>query len=385
MEVLVLLDIMKYERFLRKRLDSLLFRGKAILLIGARQVGKTTLLENLIMRKESAMWLNADFNTVRDRLTNPSLDSLKNIIGEYEIVVLDEIQRIPNAGLLLKILVDNFKEVQFIATGSSALEISDTVFEPMTGRVFVFHLYPLSLAEIYPKLSAFEIEEKLPFHLVYGNYPEVVVNRDMSGIILKNLTQQYLYKDVLVWKNIRKPELLDKLLKLLAYQIGSEVSINELAKQLHVKSETIESYIDLLEKSFVIFRLKSYSNNPRKEVSKMSKIVFWDNGVRNAIIEDFRDLANRNDHGFLFENFMIAERMKMNAWVNPDAKSYFWRDYNKREVDYVEVNNKQVSAYEMKWSTKKKHRVTKAFTNLYSDASTEVITPENFRNFTHQQ
>ena len=376
---------MKYERFLKDKLDSLLFKGKAVLLIGARQVGKTTLLENLVKRKDSALWLNADFNTVRDRLTNPSLDSLKNIIGDYEIVVLDEIQRIPNAGLLLKILVDNFKGVQFIATGSSALEISDNVFEPMTGRVFVFHLYPLSLAEIYPTQSAFEIEEKLPFHLVYGNYPEVVVSRDISEMILKNLTDQYLYKDVLVWKNIRKPELLDKLLKLLAYQIGSEVSINELAKQLHVKSETVDSYIDLLEKSFVIFRLKSYSNNPRKEVSKMSKIVFWDNGIRNAIIEDFRDLTSRNDQGFLFENFMISERMKMNAWVNSDSKSFFWRDYNKREVDYVEVFNKQISAYEMKWYTKKKFKVTKAFTNLYPDANAQVITPVNFHKFTHQK
>jgi len=197
-------------------------------------------------------------------------------------------------------------------------------------------------------------------------------------MILKNVADQYLYKDVLVWKDIRKPELLDTLLKLLAFQMGSEVSVNELSNQLGVKSETVETYIDLLEKSFVIFRLNAYSTNPRKEITKMSKILFWDNGIRNAIIGDFTDVVNRNDQGQLFENLMISERMKMNAWFRPDVKSYFWRNYNQAEVDYVEAVGSKISAYEIKWNTHKNFKVTRAFTNLYPHAETSVITPVNF-------
>ncbi len=242
-------------------------------------------------------------------------------------------------------------------------------------------MYPLSLSELYPKKSPFEIEQELPFHLVFGMYPEITIKRDMAEMILKNLAQQYLYKDVLIWKDIRKPQLLDKLLKLLAYQIGSEVSINELANQLKVKSDTVENYIDLLEKSFVVYRLKSYSTNSRKEVSKMSKILFWDVGIRNAVIEDYRDLSVRNDQGQLFENFMISERMKINAWLQPDVKSYFWRSYKKSEVDYVEIKNNELSAYEMKWNARKKHKITKSFKNMYPEAKTCIITPEDFMGF----
>jgi len=372
---------MEYQRLLEKSLKKLLFKGKAIVIIGARQVGKTTMLRNLIGNMENTLWLNADENIVRDRLTDASLNTLKNIVGNYKIIVIDEIQRIKNAGLLLKILVDNFKNIQFIATGSSALEIADTIFEPLTGRQFLFHLYPFSISELYDTQSPFEIEQELQFHLVYGNYPEVSIKRDLAEEILRNLSQQYLYKDVLVWKDIRKPELLDKLLKLLAYQIGSEVSIHELANQLHVKSETVENYIDLLEKSYVIYRLKSYATNKRKEVSKMSKILFWDNGIRNAIIDDFSDLASRNDQGQLFENFIISERQKMNAWVRPSVQAYFWRSYNQSEVDYIEYYKQQLAAFEIKWNAKKKHKITKSFTNLYPNASTEILTPENFVNF----
>jgi len=278
-------------------------------------------------------------------------------------------------------MVDNFKEVQFIATGSSALEISDFIFEPLTGRQILFHLYPFSLAELYTDRSPFEIEQALPFHLVYGCYPEICVKRDLAETLLKNLAQQYLYKDVLIWKDIRKPDLLDKLLNLLAHQMCSEVSVNELSNQLKVKSETVESYIDLLEKSFVVYRLKSYGTNARKEVTKMSKLLFWDNGIRNAILGDFRDLTQRNDHGQLFENFMISERMKMNAWFKPDTKGFFWKNYNQAEVDYVEYESQQLSAFEIKWNVNKKHKVTRAFTNLYPESATEVITPESFDSF----
>ncbi len=372
----------EYTRIIESQISNWLFKGKALIIIGARQVGKTTLLTSISNKLGNTLWLNADENITRVRLTNPSIEVLKGIVGDYKIVIIDEIQRIENAGLLLKLLVDNFKEVQFLATGSSALEISDTVFEPMTGRYFLFYLYPFSLAELYPTKSPFELEQELPFHLVFGCYPELSLKKNMAEMLLKNLTQQYLYKDVLVWKDIRKPELLDKLLKLLAYQLGSEVSIHEISNQLGVKSETVENYIDLLEKSFVIYRLKSYNTNQRKEVSKMSKILFWDNGVRNAIIEDFNDLSVRTDKGALFENFIISERMKMNAWLKPYTKSFFWRNYNKNEVDYVELNKGELYGYEIKWNTQKKFKVSRAFTNLYPNASTHIITPQNFSPFT---
>lgn len=369
------------KRQAKSQLEKWIGKRKVIVLTGARQVGKTTLFNTMFGEKEGLLWLNADETPVRERLQILSIENLKSIIGKNSWVVIDEIQRIPNAGLLLKLLVDNFKDVQFLATGSSALDIAETIFEPLTGRHLLFHLHPLMIAEMYSNLSAFEIEQKIPFHLVYGCYPDVYNYPNDAETLLKNLTNQYLYKDVLVWKDIRKPQLLDKLLQLLAHQIGSEVSVAELANQLKVKSETVESYIDLLEKSFVVYRLPAFSNNPRKEISKMHKIFFWDNGIRNAIIDNFDATSIRTDVGKLWENFMITERMKWLAWNNPNAKSYFWRNYNQSEVDYVEVNKKQITAFEMKWNTSKNHKVTAAFTNAYPEAKTEIITPINFTSF----
>jgi hypothetical protein len=361
--------------------EKLQHQGKAILILGARQVGKTTLLRSFQEQNKQVLWLNADETSTRSRLNQLSIDALKGIVGNYKTVIIDEIQRIENSGLLLKVLVDHFKDVQFFATGSSSLEIGDQVFEAMTGRAFTLYLYPFGISELYPELSPFELEQKLPFHLVYGTYPEVTIKRDISEVILNNLAQQYLYKDVLVWKDIRKPDLLDKLLKLLAYQLGSEVSINELAKKLQTKSETIENYIDLLEKAFVVYRLKAYSTNPRKEVSKMSKIYFWDNGIRNAVIGDYRSLSERNDHGALFENFLISERQKNNAWQLHQKAAYFWRNYNQSEVDYVEKDGLKLTAFEIKWNTMKNHKVSQAFVNLYPDAKTKIITPMNMMEF----
>jgi predicted AAA+ superfamily ATPase len=371
----------KLNRIAGKQIEKWLFRRKALILTGARQVGKTTMLRNIFANENTVLWLNADEGPVRERLSELSITNLQQVVGTHRILIIDEVQRIENAGLLLKLLVDNFPATQVIATGSSALDISERIFEPLTGRHLLFHLYPFGLAELYLDKSAFEIENQLPFHLIYGNYPEISLNRDIAKTLLTNLAGQYLYKDVLVWKDIRKPELLDKLLKLLAYQIGSEVSVHELATQLKVKSETVESYIDLLEKSFVVYRLTAYSTNPRKEVSKMSKIYFWDNGIRNAVIGNFDDLTIRRDVGELWENFIVSERMKINAWQHPDRQSYFWRNYNQREVDYVELENHQLSGFECKWNTKKKHKVTEAFTNSYPEAKTEVITPRNFVEF----
>lgn len=368
-------------RIAEKNINKWLFKNKALIVTGARQVGKTTMLQKMFSEKQNVLWLNADEAQVRTRLEQLDLNSLRGIVGDYNVLVIDEVQRIQNAGLLLKLLVDNFKKTQIVATGSSALDISETIFEPLTGRHLLFHLYPFSLAELYSGKSDFEIEQQLPFHLVYGCYPDICNNRVDAETLLKNLTQQYLYKDVLVWKDIRKPELLDKLLKLLAHQICSEVSMHELANQLQIKSETVDSYINLLEKSFVVYRLNAYSTNERKEVTKMSKIFFWDNGIRNAIIENYDELVLRNDTGKLWENFIISERMKMNAWLRPNTKSYFWRNYNQSEVDYVETNRGRLSAYEMKWAAKGNNKFNRAFLNAYPDAETTIVTPQNLKSF----
>ncbi len=371
------------QRALESQVVNRLHQNKVLVITGARQVGKTTMLKNIFNRTDfSVLWLNADEDRVRTLLSELNVPSLQLVIGKYKYVVIDEIQRIENAGLLLKILHDNFPEVQFIATSSSALDISASLFEPLTGRHFLFHLHPFGLHELYRDSSPFEVEGELPFHLIYGNYPDICNNRSDAKFLLQHLAGQYLYKDVLAWKDIRKPQILDKLLKLLAYQTGSEVSLHELAKQLKVSSETIDLYIDLLEKSFVVFRLKSISRNPRKEVSKMSKIFFWDNGIRNAVIDNFDDMELRQDTGALWENFMIAERLKSIVSQNSTPKSYFWRNYNQSEVDYVEEINGELSAFEMKWNTLTKQKVTKAFTNDYPDAETQVITPRNFFKFT---
>lgn len=371
-----------FQRIAQGEIKKWLNKGKVLVITGARQVGKTTMLQNMFDdADQKVLWLNADETRVRTRLSELDVAALGNVVGKYKTVIIDEVQRIQNAGLLLKILADNFKNVQFIATGSSALDISESIFEPLTGRYLLFHLYPFTLAEIYKQESVFEIENRLPFHLVYGNYPDIYKHQKEAETLLKNLSNQYLYKDVLVWKDIRKPQLLDKLLKLLSYQVGSEVSIHELSNQLQVSSETIDIYINLLEKSFVLFRLPAYSTNPRKEVSKMNKIFFWDNGIRNAVIGNYDDLSIRQDVGQLWENFVISERMKMNSWLAPDRKGYFWRNYNQSEVDYVEIEGNQLSAFEMKWNTHKNHSVTRAFTNAYPDASTEVITSISFDRF----
>ena len=369
------------ERYASVKITPWLNRHKAILVIGARQVGKTTMLKNMFSNTSDILWLNADENTTREKLAQQDLESLKHVIGNYKVLVIDEVQRIANAGLLLKLLVDNFKDLKVIATGSSSLDISETVFEPLTGRHINFHLYPFSMAELYAGKSPFELAQQLPFHLVFGCYPDICNNQEIAETLLKNLTNQYLYKDVLIWKDIRRPELLDKLLKLLSFQVGSEVSLHELGNQLQVKSETVENYINLLEKSFVIFRLNAYSTNARKEVTKMSKIYFWDNGVRNAVIGNYSNLGIRNDVGQLWKNFMISERMKMNSTLDLPIKSYFWRNYNQSEVDYVEEENGKLHAFEMKWNTRKKNTVSKAFLNMYTTANTDIIHPQNFSEF----
>jgi uncharacterized protein len=357
---------MNYSRLLIETLKTWMFKDKVLVLIGARQVGKSTLLNNMLQQMgQEYLVLNGDESNIQALFEEPTTEKLKLIVGDNKIVLIDEAQQIQNIGLCLKILIDNIKGVQFIASGSSALEIADRIFEPLTGRHFTFNLYPLSVEEIYGKKGYFNFTKTLNWHLIYGAYPDVVNNQANAKKYLKSIANQYLYKDVLAWKNIRKPELLNKLLQLLAHQIGSEVSINELA-----------SYIDLLEKSFVIFRLKSYSTNQRKEVTKMRKIYFYDIGIRNAIIDNFSPLELRNDVGALWENFVVMEIIKANEYAQKDVHYYFWRSLQQQEVDFIEIFENELKVYEMKWG--KKAKITKAFTNAYPEAKTMVITKDNF-------
>lgn len=373
---------MELKRIAYHKLAYWLEKKKAVVLIGARQVGKTTLVNQLALQmKEKTLYLNADEPDVREVLNSASIIQLKDLVGNNQLLVIDEVQRIENAGLLLKRLTDNFKQLKLIATGSSPLEIADKIFEPLTGRHIAMYLYPFSIKELYENENLLQINHNLPFHLVYGFYPEIYTHRLDAETLLKNLSAQYLYKDVLIWKDVRKPDILDKLLQLLAHQIGSEVSLNELATRLKIKTETVDSYIDLLEKAFVIFRLKAYATNERKEVTKLKKIYFWDNGIRNAIINDFRPIQARQDTGALFENMMIADRQKMNEWKESNVKTFFWRTLQQQEIDYIEKSEENLMGFEFKYSKHQKVKITKAFSNAYPEANAVIITPNEIKNF----
>lgn len=373
---------MLYPRFLSTTLQNWLFKQKILVITGARQVGKTTLLETMMdSLPNNTLYMNADEPATKNLFSDLSFGKLQSILGNNEVIVIDEAQQIENIGLCLKLMADRFKDKQIVVTGSSALEIANKVFEPLTGRHLLFHLYPLSLLEIYQEHEHKQLFEHLPRHLVYGMYPDAINHPMEAEKLIKSLAGQYLYKDVLAWKDIRKPELLHKLLQLLAHQMTHEVSMQELAVQLKVKSETVETYLDLLEKSFVVFRLRSHSTNDRKEVSKMKKIYFWDNGIRNALIDQFSPLELRNDTGALWENFAVTERMKLNHYFERNVQSKFWRSKQQQEVDYVEVEKGQLKGFEMKFGVHQKARITKAFTNLYPEAETQLVHPDNFLQF----
>ncbi|TAE17664.1 MAG: ATP-binding protein [Bacteroidetes bacterium] len=371
-----------YHRLLKQKIQQHFYKGFAIVLIGPRQIGKTTLVQDLLLEAGNrGLFLNCDELDVKRSLELGTLAALKSIIGTYSLIVIDEAQRVENIGIIAKLLVDNFKEKQFIITGSSALEIADKIFEPLTGRQLQYQMYPLSMQEMYTGKSVLEIDRNIGWHLVYGCYPNVVNHRSDAEMIIKNLAGDYLYKDVLAWKDIRKPDLLDKILHLLALQMCSEVSLNELAVQLKISVATVDNYIDVLEKAGVLLRLQSYSTNERKEVTKMRKVYFWDNGIRNAILGRFDDVTNRTDAGALWENFLVAERLKNNSYHQSTAKAFFWRSKQQQEIDFVEVTQNSIAGYEFKLNVLAKGKPTKAFTNLYPHATAEIIHNENYTQF----
>ena len=356
-----------------------LHKGKVIVLIGPRQVGKTTLINALLNDKEY-LFLDGDDNSVSDLLSNANTEQLRSIIGNYKYVFIDEVQRIPNIGLKLKIMVDQIKDVQVIVSGSSAFDINNLTQEPLTGRKFEYQMFPVSWSEFEKNVGYVKAHQQLELRMLYGMYPDVINNFGNEYEILKNLVSSYLYKDILALAGIRKSNVLEKILQALALQVGSEVSYNEIAQLVGVDKNTVNNYIDLLEKSFVIFRLNSFSKNIRNEIKANKKIYFYDNGVRNMVIGNFNNLALRQDKGALWENFMISERMKHLSYSQSNAKPYFWRTTTQQEIDYIEINADEVSAFEFKWASTKKAKLPKSFIEAYNP-SFLVVNKDNFRDF----
>lgn len=364
-------------RSLSKTLINKFGKGKAILLIGPRQVGKTTLIQNLLKDKKH-LFLNGDDPQIRDLLNTPNTEEIKAIIGKNDLVFIDEAQRFENIGLTLKLITDQFKGVQLLVTGSSAFELKNLINEPLTGRKWQYHLYPISWQEFEEHFSYLTAQQQLEHRMIYGMYPEIIMNLGEEKERLRVLIDSFLYKDIYSFFNIKKPKLLEKLLSALAYQVGQEVSYNELSRLLGIDKNTVSNYIDILESNFVIFRLSPFSKNLRSEIKRNQKIYFYDNGLRNSIIGDYRPLDTRQDKGALWENFLISERQKLNAYHQNYSKSYFWRTTRQQEIDYIESTADQLYAYEFKWNSKKKTKFPKTFTDAYH-ANTKVIDKKIFR------
>lgn len=349
-----------YSRIIANNLINDCFQGRVIVLVGARQTGKTTLVQKALEQFEGRKirFINGDDPIDREALTNKSLESLKNVVGDADVLFIDEGQKIQTIGQSLKLLVDFYGEKkQVIVTGSSTINLLDSTQEPLTGRKFVYTLYPLALPEIIPNGDVLEIKKRWGDLLLYGSYPRVTQESSFEGKAreLREITASYLYRDILELQQIRNPEALNKLLQALALQIGSEVSYAETAQTIGMDRVSVERYVQLLERSFVIFRLPPYAGNKRRTISKLRKIYFWDVGVRNAIIRNFNPLDARSDGGALFENWMIAERLKRNEYARSLSAAYFWRTYDGGEIDYIEEINQSVKGYEFKLKYSKKN------------------------------
>ncbi|MEK7119907.1 MAG: ATP-binding protein [Patescibacteria group bacterium] len=369
-------------RNIEANLRKYLFRGKAIVVYGARRVGKTTLIKKLQEQYGGdSLYLNCDEPDIRRALTDKTSSELATYLGQKKLVLIDEAQRVRDIGLSLKLLVDNVPGVQIVATGSSSFDLSNKINEPLTGRTVEFHLFPLSLTEISTDLR--ETNRLLPTRLVYGSYPEVVVRPGDAVETLRGIYKNYLYKDALEYQGIKNPDLVEKLLTALALQLGQEVSFTELGGLLGVDQKTIASYIRLLELGFIIFRLSPLSRNLRKEISKSRKIYFYDTGIRNAIINNFNPIEMRTDTGALWENLLIVERKKRNEAIRNLPNAYFWRTWTQQEVDYVEEEGGQLHAFEIKW-TKGRRQPPTAWRTTYPSASWQTVTRDNYWDFVRE-
>jgi predicted AAA+ superfamily ATPase len=359
---------------------------KVIVIYGARRVGKTTLLnkyvESIDKRQEQVLLVNGDDIHIREYLASQSISRLKDFVGSSTILIIDEAQYIDKIGLNLKLIVDHIPHLKIIATGSSSFELAKDVGEPLAGRKYTLKLFPLAQMEISQTEKIHESEANLESRLIYGSYPEVVIVRDNFARekYLREMVSSYLFKDILELDGIRHSQKLIRLLQLLAFQIGKEVSFNELGKQLSMSKNTVERYIDLLEKVFIIYRRSGFSRNLRKEISKNYRIYFYDNGIRNALIGNFNPLNRRSDVGELWENYVITERMKANEYTSQVVNSYFWRTYDRKEIDLIEEKRGNLYGYEIKWQPKK-IKIPSDWKNAYTNAEFDVINQQNYLNF----
>ncbi|MEI6407844.1 MAG: ATP-binding protein [Bacteroidota bacterium] len=369
------------ERLLRQQIESRWDSGKAIVILGPRQVGKTTLLRQICTEHGDYLFLNADEAEVPALLENANEQRLRQIIGKKTIVFIDEAQRIRNIGLTLKIIIDQIPGIRVLVSGSSSLDLASEISEPLTGRKWEFLMFPISWKELVGSIGFLDARKQLEQRLLYGMYPEVINQTGDEREVLNQLSSSYLYRDILEYGGIRKPELLEKLLTALALQVGSEVSYNELSQLLQIDRNTVEQYIGLLEKSFIVFRLGPLSRNLRNEINSSRKIYFYDNGIRNAVLADFKPMALRTDAGALWENFLVSERLKYIHYQRIWAKTYFWRTYQQQEIDYIEESDGAFYAWEMKWNPKAKSKFPASFIEKYQPISSQTVHRDNFEAF----
>lgn len=370
------------DRSIKDKILPLLGGNKAIIIMGARQVGKSTLLNQMLGEREDVMWMNGDDIDIQELFREMTSTRIRTILGRCKLLVIDEAQRINDIGLRLKLITDQIPEVQVIATGSSSFELASKVNESLTGRKREFRMFPLTFREMVNHTHFLDEIRMLPHRMVYGYYPEVVYNPGDERASLKELSESYLYKDILSLDKINKPDKLVRLLKALALQIGSQVSYSEIGNLIGLDSKTIEKYIDILEKCFIIFRLDSFARNLRNELKASRKIYFWDLGIRNAVIGNLAQIENRTDAGELWENFLVAERLKQNIYNGSFAQSGFWRTRQQNEIDYIEEEDGKLLAFEFKWNDRKANtKCPEAFKKAYPDAEFHVITPKNIEEF----
>lgn len=364
-------------RLLSENIQKNLSLKKTVVILGARQVGKTTLLQQLNLEKSNTLILNGDEPDVRELLTNINSTRLKNIFGDKKNIIIDEAQLIPEIGITLKLISDQIKDIQLFVSGSSSIDLANQVNEPLTGRKLEYHLFPVSFAEMVNHHGLIEEKRQLPHRLVFGCYPEIITSPGNEVLLLKNIAGSYLFKDILSFGDIKKPVVLEKLLKALALQVGSEVSFNELSQLIGADKETIERYIDLLEKAFIVFRLNALNRNVRNEIKKGKKIYFNDNGIRNAVIGNFLLWENRTDKGALWENYVVSERIKYLNYNGFYGNYYFWRTTQQQEIDFIEEQDGKLNAFEFKLNYTKKTKLSSSFQNAYTVDRYQTISPAN--------
>lgn len=372
-----------FSRYLESQTNSILKKGKVFVLYGPRRVGKTELIRKLISGFEGKLFSGSgDNQEIRELLSAQKLSQLQTAFGSYQLVFIDEAQRIPEVGYSLKLLIDHFPEMTILVTGSYSFDLSNKIGEPLTGRNTLRNLFPISVIELYGQFGGMYVIQKLEELMIFGSYPEVLNahSTDDKKEYLMSIRDSYLLKDILELENIRNPSKLNDLLKLLAFQIGQEVSLNELSNNLGIAKQSVERYLDLLEKTFIIKKVGGFSRNLRKEVVKTARYYFWDNGIRNALNNNFNPLGQRNDLGMLWENFIFMERFKTKSYKRLFSNDYFWRTYDRQEIDLVEDREGKLYAYEFKWQTKNT-RVPVAWTNAYPNSEFMEISKDNFLEF----